>query len=327
MRALVWTAPGRMQLRDVPPPVAAPDEVVVAVGAAGVCGSDLAGFTGAMGNRASGHVMGHELAGTVVRAGAGVDESLAGLWVAVNPVVGCGHCSACAAGRPSRCPDPTLIGVHRPGGFAEEVAVPARNVVALPAGLPVATAALAEPLAQARHNVGVAHTALGGLVSGGTAVVIGAGPIGALTAWVATRHGFRSVAVIDPDPVRRRIAMDLSGAVEEVPDAVDVVFEAVGTAGTRRDALSLVRPGGVVVLIGLHDDETALPWRLAVRREAMLCGSNCMDPADVAQAVQWLALGQPALRPQVCALEDGPDLFAALAGGRERGMKWVLTPG
>src|SRR6266567_1107478 len=125
MHAIVWQGPERMAIEERPDPGApGAGELIVRPAAVGICGSEVEGYLGHMGNRAPPLVMGHEFAGHVVAAGAGAAE-LEGARVAVNPLSGCGECRLCRAGHPNLCADRVLIGVHAPGAFADLVSVPA----------------------------------------------------------------------------------------------------------------------------------------------------------------------------------------------------------
>ena len=336
MRALVWQRPGVMVVEDVAAPRPAPGEVVVRVDAAGICGSDVTAFLGHMGTARPGSVRGHELAGTVVDTDPR-DAGLLGARVAVNPLVSCGRCAACGRGADNQCPDQQSIGIQRPGGFAEQVLVPVRNLVPVPAHLDLRTVATAEPLAQACHDVQLALRAGGG--GGGSALVVGAGSIGLLVVQAARLLGLGPVTVLEPDAARRRAAAAAGAACvlagPEEADAQagrlpeqgwDVVLDVVGTDRTRRDGLRWTRRGGVLVLVGLHEDESALPWRDVIRREVVVLGSNASNTGDFAQAVDWLVSGSAGfgLLPDHVPLEAGPETFARLATGGVGPVKTFL---
>src|ERR1700731_2041553 len=124
MMALVFKGPGAMAVEARPRPEAGRGELVIAVSAAGICGSELTSFTGRSTRRAPGRVFGHEVAGTVRAVGTGAASELVGQSVTINPLVPCGHCRTCLSGRTNACPTRTLLGMQVDGGFAEEVAVP-----------------------------------------------------------------------------------------------------------------------------------------------------------------------------------------------------------
>ncbi|MGW2155252.1 alcohol dehydrogenase catalytic domain-containing protein [Nonomuraea sp. NPDC001699] len=140
MRALVFTGPSAVEVQDVPEPAVGPDEVLVHVAASGICGSELHGVR-TPGFRVPPLVMGHEFAGLTSD----------GRSVVVNPILSCGSCDVCRLGRRNVCRRRQIIGVHRPGGFAERVAVPESALVELPQGLGWTAAGIVEPAANAVH--------------------------------------------------------------------------------------------------------------------------------------------------------------------------------
>ncbi|OLC10755.1 MAG: hypothetical protein AUH39_01200 [Chloroflexi bacterium 13_1_40CM_67_9] len=283
------------------------DEVLVRPEAAGICGSEIEGYLGRMPNRIPPLVMGHEFAGTVVAAGRGAREEWSGRRVAVNPLLSCRVCVRCKEGERNLCAERRLIGVHVAGGFAERVSVPAANLVLLPDGVDARIGALVEPLANAVHAVGLALR-LGAVQS---AVMLGAG-------------------------AARRAAALAAGARAAHADAgelarggrADLVIDAVGATATRRAALDVVRVGGVVVLLGLHEDESALPFHRIVRDQVTLQGSFAYTDANFAAALELLTSGKVSLgelagtRP----LEAGPEAFATLAAGPTAQLKTFLSP-
>ncbi len=172
MKATVWKSPYHLSIEEVTDPVPKKNEVLVAVERVGICGSDLSAYRGKMGTERPGAIRGHEFSGTVRFS---PDESWpVGTRVAVNPVVTCGSCPACRAGRSTACPHTRILGVHLPGAFAELVAVPISQLHRLPESVSWTAGASIEPLAQARHNV--AQATQGREL--GDCLVIGAGSIG-----------------------------------------------------------------------------------------------------------------------------------------------------
>jgi threonine dehydrogenase-like Zn-dependent dehydrogenase len=327
MKAMVWQGPERMTIEERPDPGdPASGELIVRPEAVGICGSEIEGYLGHMGNRTPPLVMGHEFAGVVVEAGAGAGE-LQGVRVAVNPLSGCGHCRLCRAGHTNLCPDRRLIGVHSDGAFADLVRAPAASVRELPAGVSARIGALVEPLANGVHAVRL------GLARGPVqrAVVLGAGTIGLVTLQAAVLAGIEHVALVEPQPQRRERAAALGahetyGSEEEALDAVraateglgaDLTLDAVGAQATRRLALGLLRPGGQAVCIGLAADDTTLAFHGFVRGQLALQGSYAYTMDDFDQAFEWLTTGRASLGElaPVRPLDDGPDAFARLAGG------------
>jgi 2-desacetyl-2-hydroxyethyl bacteriochlorophyllide A dehydrogenase len=330
VRALVWRGPRDIAVETVDEPRQRQDDVLVRPEAAGICGSEVEGYLGRMPNRVPPLVMGHEFAGTVVAAARGAESEWAGRRVAVNPLLSCRACARCIAGERNLCPERRLIGVHVAGGFAERVAVPAANLVPLPDGVDTRIGALVEPLANAVHAVGLGRR----LATIDTAIVVGAGTIGLFALHAARAAGIPDVSVVEPHAARRDAAL-AAGARAAHADAAelarerraDLVIDAVGATATRRAALDLVRLGGAVVLLGLHEDESALPFHRVVRDQVAFQGSFAYTDADFAAALLLLASGRVSLgelagtRP----LEAGPEAFAALAAGPTAQLKTFLS--
>ena len=331
MRALVWRGPRQMAVEIVDEPRHGDDEVIVRPEAAGICGSEIEGYLGRMSNRVPPLVMGHEFAGRVVDAGRGLGrEWWSGHRVVVNPLLSCRACAQCSAGARNLCAKRRLIGVHVAGGFAERVAVPAANLVDLPDGVDARAGALVEPLANAVHAIALARR----LGAAETAVVLGAGTIGLFALHAARAAGVPDVRVVEPHAARRAAAL-AAGARDVHSDAAglarersaDLVVDAVGATATRRSALDLVRPGGAVVLLGLHEDESALSFHRVVRDQVALQGSFAYTDADFVRALDLLASGEVALceLASTLPLEAGPEAFATLAAGPTAHLKTFLS--
>ncbi len=333
MRVIVWEGPERMSVGERPDPKdPGPGEVVLRPGAVGICGSEVEGYLGHMGNRHPPLVMGHEFAGQVIAAGAGAEDWL-GARATVNPIAGCGHCRMCRAGQENICPRRTLIGIHHDGAFADLVRAPAANLRPLPGDLDVRVGALTEPLANGVHAVRLGLAAQ----EPQTAAVIGAGTIGLVTLQAALLSEIPHVAVIEPQEARRERALALGahavyadGASVETSEeelGIDLVLDAVGAEATRTMALELARPGGTVVCIGLASDETTLPFHTVVRQQIAIVGSYAYTMADFEQALEWLVEGRATLGElePVRPLEDGPAAFARLVQGPPDQVKVFLA--
>jgi (R,R)-butanediol dehydrogenase / meso-butanediol dehydrogenase / diacetyl reductase len=269
--------------------------------------------------------------------GEGVDEDLIGRLVAVNPLSSDGTCRLCRAGLTNLCPNRRLVGIHSPGGFAEYTLAPAANVYPLPDGVEARTGALAEPLANGVHAARLGTA--GGSVE--DAVVIGAGTIGLMCLQAALLDGIPEVHAVEPVQARREQALALGasavhGSGEEAREALegpteglgaDLVIDAVGAEVTRRMALDLLRPGGRVVYIGLHDDDTTLGFHDIVRGQLDLQGSYAYTAEDYEQALEWLVEGRAGIGelPPVLPLEEGPEAFADLVRGPSARIKVFLA--
>ena len=337
MKAIVWNGPEEMAIEEVPEPTVGPGTVIVRPDAVGICGSEVEGYLGKMGNRTPPLVMGHEFAGTVTEVGEGVGEDLLGREVAVNPLSSDGTCPLCRAGYTNLCPNRKLVGIHSPGGFAEYVLAPAQNVYPLPEGVEARTGALAEPLANGVHAVrlGLANHPVE------HAVVVGAGTIGLMCLQAAVLDGIPNLSVVEPHASRREQALDLGahaayGSGEEAREALeepteglgaDLVIDAVGAEVTRRMALDLLRPGGRVVFVGLHEDDTTLGFHGVVRGQLDLQGSYAYTAEDYEQALEWLVAGRAGIGelPPILPLEEGPGAFAELVKGPSGQIKVFLA--
>jgi threonine dehydrogenase-like Zn-dependent dehydrogenase len=328
VRALVWQGPWRMSVQDAAEPAPPPGWVVVRPGAAGVCGSEIGAYVGVMPNRFPPLVMGHEFAGEVVATGAGVEPSWVGRRVAINPLIGCGRCGPCERGLPNVCANRTLIGIQHPGAFAERVPVPAESLVELPPGLDLRVGALVEPMANGVHAAGL------GLAMGPVeqALVIGAGMIGLACLQGVALSGVADVSVVEPSEPRRALAAQLGArrtfaALADARAGADLVVDAVGTAATRHAAVDLAGPGGTVVLVGLHEDESPMPFHVVVRKSITMRGSYAYTRTEFATALEWLADGRAGIGElsDVQPLEEGPAVFDELASGPSPNVKLFLA--
>jgi L-idonate 5-dehydrogenase len=331
---------GELRVQELPVPEPGPGEAVVAVRYGGVCGSDLHYWRhGGVGDfrLREPMVLGHEVVGTVVSYGAGACGPKPGTAVAVHPATPCGRCPECADGRANVCRDTRYLGSaarfpHVQGGFAERIAVPAGQLRALPDGLGLRRAALAEPLSVALHAVRRA-----GDLSGRHVLVTGAGPIGCLVVAAAKAAGAARVTVTDPVPQALGHAA-AAGADTLVraddpgdagwPDEVDAAVEASGVAAGLDTCLRRVRRGGVVVQLGmLPPGQSPFAGNLLVSREIELRGAFRFD-AEFDDALELLAArGEfDGLVSAVVPVRDAAAGFA-LAADRSRSCKVLLEFG
>ena len=338
MKALVFTAPRKIELRDVDEPRARAGEVVVTVEAAGICGSDVHGFSGASGRRVPPLVMGHEVAGTVLAVGEDVSSVRPSDRVAIDSIVSCGRCPACRAGRRNVCQNRRGVGIHLAGAYAERLVVPASVVVALPQGLAWDRAALIEPLAVALHAVD--RTVL---PRGGSLAVVGTGAIGLLIVLAARSRGVGPIIAIDRNERRLGLAhrlgaeatihadsRDVAGEIRDAAhgQGVDAVIDAVGIEATARQAVELVRPGGQVTLVGNTGSRLELDIQDLVGREVTVRGSYGSN-GEFAEAMEMLADGRIDVDPLIeltVPLAEGPSIFRRLADTSLDAVKVILHP-
>lgn len=325
----------RIRLDASVPVQPAPGEVRLRVSHCGICGTDLRIWRGLMDARvAPPRVIGHELAGVVEAAGPGVSDFAPGDRVAVMPILSCGACPACRAGRTNTCHKLKVLGIDVPGAFQEYLTVPARLLHRLPAGLPMDAAALAEPVAVACRAVRIAAVQPGEFV-----VVLGGGPIGMLTAMVAQHLGAR-VVLAGRNPERARLAADagievvdagestLPALVEERTNGAgaDVVFEATGTPGGAAMMTALGSAECRIVVLGLHVPPPPVDLFRFFWRELKLFGCRVYRPEDFAQAVALLGLGSLPFDRAITHRFPLAELPAALANMESGGgvMKTVI---
>ncbi len=339
MKALVWVAPSRIDLHEVDKPVPERDEVLIKVRAAGICGSEVEGFLGKSDKRIPPLIMGHEFAGDVEQSGAGEGDSLNGKRMVVEPYLTCGECEECLQGRDNLCPSRQLIGVHRPGGFAEYVAVPRKAVYELPETLDYVGGTIVEPLAV---SVRLFHQNQRGLLK--WVAVFGAGAQGLLALQVARTFGANTI-ISDINPSRLESAKVLGAsavihAKEENPvqkiheitkeRGVDLAIDAAGLSITRQQALASLKQGGTAVCVGLGADEamTTLNFLDVVNKELRVVGAYAYSTWEFLQAMDLLAREKISRAGWVeeIPLEEGPKAFNELAGGEARMAKFVLIP-
>ncbi len=326
MQALVYTGPNKMVLTDAPIPVPAPGEVLVRVQAVGICGSDMHAYHGHDARRPAPLVLGHEAAGVIASGPA------AGARVAINPLVVDQDCPVAKAGRPHLSPTRAIISMPpRPGAFAEYVTIPERNLLPVPDGMEMRTASLSEPVAVSWHAVRIG---LEKLVQPRPRVLVqGAGAIGVAAALIARHRGAAAVDLAEPHPGRRGLLADAAGITPFDPNshdpgesAYDLIIDAVGAVATRQTASRLVRPGGVIVHVGLLPGQDGYDIRRITLQEITLTGSYCYTPEDFAAALD--ALAQGALGPldwvETRPLAQGVGAFADLDAGRVGAAKIVL---
>jgi len=323
MKAIFYTAGRRLELRDAAPPAAKAGEAVVAVDAVGICGSDMHAWLGHDPRRVPPLILGHEIAGRLGGAG--------GARVAVNPLVTCGACAHCKNGRGNLCAKRELLGMRLPGGFAERVAVAEKNLLPMPPGLSPEQAALCEPLAVCVHALARAAAAGGEAAGGGRALVVGGGGIGLLSALLLRGAGAQ-VCIAETNPLRRAVLArtDCGAVVESVTEQnhFSLVVDAVGNAATRASAVRAAAGGGVVVHVGLADNDGGLDTRKMTLEEIALIGVYAYTEVDFAAALGKLAAGALGALEWVEArpLADAPQTFAEIHAGKCAAPKVVLLP-
>jgi 2-desacetyl-2-hydroxyethyl bacteriochlorophyllide A dehydrogenase len=321
-----------LRVIEVEPLAPGPGQVQLEVAFCGICGSDLH-FRDVPELFPAGSIPGHEFSGRIAALGPGVRGWEVGQRVCVLPFAQCGECEACLRGDEQVCPHAVArgvgLGTGRPGAYAERVTVDERMLFALPEAVDDRAAALTEPLAVAVRAVAVCETAAHEPVT-----VIGAGPIGVLTALVLRERGYERVRLVSRNPARAALAAELGLDVAGIEEAAAgeppaCVFECAGTPAAARLATELARPLGRVVLVGFALEPLDLNAAPILIGELTLRGVIAYTRADFAGAIELLASGAiPAARliGQVLELDAAEQAFRSLTSPGNTQLKILLAP-
>ncbi len=331
MKALVYTGPENLDYRDVPDPTVSDGAALIRIEAVGICGSDMHAFLGHDERRPAPLILGHEASGTIVQ-GAGE-----GRRVTINPLVTCGTCEACVEGRANLCPDRQIISMPpREGAFAEQVAIPAINTLVLPDGLAFEQAALTEPMACSYHAVRLAAEASHRPLAEARAIVLGGGAIGLGAALVLADMGCADIWIAETNALRHGLLsragnFKIYNPLEDAGPgeaSAHVVVDAFGGEATRASSSALVKPGGVIVHIGLASGAGGLDVRRMTLQEVTFIGTYTFTRADFAQTLNAIASGRlgPLDWVDTRPLADGAQAFADIRAGRVPNPKIILTP-
>jgi 2-desacetyl-2-hydroxyethyl bacteriochlorophyllide A dehydrogenase len=327
MQALVWEGPRQMNLRDVADPQLPAQEVLIKVIYSGICGSELGGYLGHNSLRKPPLIMGHEFSGEIVALGeqaTAIKSGLAvGQRVTVNPLISNPWSEAALKGRHNLTLPRNILGIQRPGSYAQYVTAPASNVYPLPDSMSLEHAALTEPMACALRAA-----KLSGCTATDKVLITGLGPIGLLVLQVIKQFGVQEIFATDTDADRRTIGEHFGvrvlnpqtdNVVEIVRKAtngagVDMAIDAVGATATRRECIEAVTPGGKVIFTGLHSEESNLQANYIIRNEINIQGSFAYTPLDFEDAFDWLVKDRIEIDPWLlkAPLAEGGAMFEKL---------------
>jgi L-iditol 2-dehydrogenase len=343
MRALLLKEYKQLEVVSFPEPEVGHGEVLVRVEACGICGSDIHGYDGHTGRRVPPLVMGHEASGVVAEVGAGVTAFRPGDRVTFDSTVYCGACFFCRKGDVNLCDNRNVLGVscgdyRRHGAFAEFVAVPEYIVYRLPESLGFEQAAMIESVSIAFHAVNRTPLKLGQSV-----VVVGAGMIGQLVIQTLRRAGCGKLIAVDLDERKLELARqfgaddainakspDVQAQVLDLTEGrgADLAFEVVGASASFNTAVTSLRKGGSLTLVGNLAPKVEMPLQQVVTRELTLIGV-CASSGEYPACIDMMARGQIDVRPFISAyapLEEGPSWFDRLYRQEPGLMKVVLKP-
>jgi 2-desacetyl-2-hydroxyethyl bacteriochlorophyllide A dehydrogenase len=333
MKALIYTQPNEVQLQERPLPDLVAGEVVLKIEAVGICGSDMHAWHGHDPRRKPGLVLGHEFVGRIEQSAA--SGFAVGTRFTGNPLITCGVCEYCVQGRNNLCANRTMVGMTRPGAFAEFMSIPAASLIAMPQDLPARAAALTEPAATAWHAINLTMCALARPIHECRVLVIGGGAIGMLSALLLRHLGVRRVVLAELNAPRRDAVathaqcetIDPRAAVP-AENSFDVVIDAVGAKATRAQAFTAIKPGGVIMHVGLQDWASEIDMRKLTLAEITLLGTYTYTTADLRATVDALASGAFGDLSWVeeRTLAEGQQAFLDLDQGRCASAKVILKP-
>jgi len=333
LKALIYKDVDVVEVVERETPAPGAGEALVAVHAAGICGTDIAIATGKHPRAKPPLVLGHEFAGEVVALGAPSAEYVGGGGVAVGdrvtvyPLLWCGECWSCTHGAAHVCRSLRMIGIDRDGGMAQLMTVATDLLCKLPDDMPWEIGALVEPLA-----VGVHALEMSGAGSDDFVVVMGAGPIGLVTAIALREAGVRKILITDMSAYRLALAkafgfeaLDVGScdAAEQVRartggDGADVVFEVAGSSSAAIAMTDLVRCRGTIVMESVHKTAHEVDLRAINFKEITMIGTRVYERKDYGKAIELARRTDVApLVSHKLRLDEGPGGFELMKRGEE----------
>ena len=301
MKRVVIREPKHVVVEEVPDPIPGPDEVLLDIVYAGICGSDMHAFLGEHPYIPLPATPGHEFSGKVASVGENVKGLKPGDRVVCEPNLVCGQCYNCRTGRYNICENLRVMGCQGDGAMAQKFVVPSNKTIPIPDQLSLRDAVLVEPLA-----VGVHAARRAGDLFGKNVVILGAGTIGLMVLACVRQAGAAQIIVTDLSDRRLSLAKKMGAthtlnagkgnAVEQIHagqfyEGIDLVFECVGVEGSIRDAMAIVRKGGRIVVCGVFGSETTVRMVDVQDRELELIGTIMYIRRDITDAIRMLAEG------------------------------------
>lgn len=343
MKALVLTAYNQFSYEEVPDPQVGPGDALIRVQACAICGSDVHGMDGSTGRRIPPVIMGHEASGIIQATGADVTGFSVGDRVTFDSTVYCGSCYFCRQGQINLCDNRKVLGVscgeYRMGGaFAELVSVPQHILYHVPDSVSYEQAAMVEPLSVAFHAIRRSETALNR-----SAVVVGAGMIGLLVIQLLKAAGCGRIIAVDLAKEKLDMAAKFGADIAlnaEDPDLLakifastenrgaDIAFEAVGITRTVQTAISALKKGGALTLVGNLSQTVDFPLQSAVTRQLSIYGS-CASSGEYTDCLDLIAKGKvdvDSFISAVAPLSEGASWFKRLHDGEPGLLKVILKP-
>ena len=336
MRAVLFHGTGRLEVVDQPSPTLAADEVRLRVERSGICGSDIATWKGDWPSPHLPSIKGHEVCGSVLEVGSGVERLTAGQLVAVRPIRGCGECRHCQRGNYSRCQQFMMYGQQHPGGWAEEMVVRHDHARPLASSVTPDQGLFAEPIAVVAHAFNLA-----GSLQGASVAVLGAGVLGLIAIQVAYARGASRVFATGRQDKKLALARQFGAVTADArtDDVVavgldhggpyDVVLDCIGSSEALNDAIRLSEAGGWIVLVaGPHYPELHFNYVEHRLREVAVIASRIYGE-DFDDCLGLLASGKLDLAPLLThryAIDDAVEAMAFASSNRADAIKVALQP-
>jgi len=295
MKALVYTGPEKLEYKDFNDPSLVNGESIIKVSASGICGSDMHAYHGKDERRIPPLILGHEVSGVIEKG------EKKGKKVVLNPLITCGKCEYCINKIEHLCPKRVLLGMNRPierqGCFAEMVLTPDKNIYELPIGLDIKQAPIAEPTAVSLHAVEIAIANLKKPLDQCNVLVIGGGAIGLLCALILEKEKkCKQIFLSEPNTKRLNVCKNnlnsncinpLNKKINQ--NSFDIVFDTVGMEITRQSSIKFVKPGGLIIHIGLTQPSGSFDFRKATLQEITFIGTYCYTNKDFENTLKILS--------------------------------------
>jgi len=294
MQALVYTDIQTLIYREEKNPKLLKGESIIKVSASGICGSDMHAYHGNDSRRIPPLILGHEISG-IINKGENIGKK-----VVLNPLITCGTCNYCTNKREHLCTKRIILGMNRPierqGGFAEYVSIPNKNIYELPKNLDMKEAPIAEPCAVALHAVELGEKEIFTQLKDSKALVIGAGAIGLLCGLILEKvKKCREIVIVEPNNKRLKESLKYLDADGMAPsnkniyeDHFDIIFDTVGLETTRNQAIKSIKPGGIIIHIGLTQPSGNFDFRKTTLQEVTFIGTYCYTNKDFEKTLNIL---------------------------------------
>ena len=286
MQALVYTDTQTLIYREEKNPKLLNGESIIKVSASGICGSDMHAYHGKDERRIPPLILGHEISG-IIDTGKETGKK-----VVLNPLITCGSCDYCKNEKEHLCSKRIILGMNRPierqGGFAEYVSIPDKNIYELPKNLNMKEAPISEPCAVALHAVELAEKEFSKSMKDNKILVIGAGAIGLLCGLILSKvKNCKDIVIVDPNDKRLKESLKYLDADGFKPDSksilndyFNIIFDTVGLEVTRQQAIKCIKPGGIIIHIGLTQPSGTFNFRKATLQEITFIGTYCYTNKD-----------------------------------------------